>query len=187
MGSRMSLAVVVFLAFGLVGVAQEAPSMEIYGGYSLSHQSDHAHLNGWNGQLAGTITDHFSLVADASGHYLGNDPTALGINNLTQTRIFSYTAGPRAYNRLGRVNLFTQALFGISHIAGHAALPTVPPSSEKQKSNPFTMMMGGGVDFKVSDSIALRLAQIDYRLFRIEGSNSNGVRFGAGINFLIGN
>ena len=182
---RMALAMTVLFFTALTGIAQVQPAAEIFTGYSLSHQSDHAHLSGWNAQFAGNLTDSFSLVADASGHYLGNDPRAIGVYNLTQTRISSYSFGPRAYNRLERVNLFTHAMVGITHVTGHGVVPADPLSTQKLKFNPVTLTMGGGIDYKLSDQIALRLAQIDYRLFRIEGTNSNGGRFSAGIVFFL--
>lgn len=41
--------------------------------------------------------------------------------------------------------------------------------------------LGGGLDIRVKDNLALRFPQIDYRLTRLEGDNMDGLRICAGV------
>ena len=184
MKARIALAVALFFGPGVAARAQapDYPTFEIFGGYSLSRQQDEANLNGWHGQAAFNLRDDFGLVADLSAHYMGDEDGFSGIAGLSDTRIISYSVGPRAYNRsFEPVAIFVHALFGQSRIAGQADLGG--GITEKRTFRPFTMTLGGGVDLELTDGVHLRLVEIDYRLLRIESSSSSGIRVSTGVNF----
>jgi len=184
MKARLIVAAAMFFALGLTAKAQTRtyPVVEVFGGYSLSHQHDEANLNGWHGQAAFNLSENFGIVADVSGHYMGDEDGVVGIEGLSDTRLLSYSVGPRAYNReFDPVSMFVHALFGQSRLVGQADIGS--SMTERQLYRPFTMTLGGGVDYELREGIALRIVEIDYRLLRIDSSNSSGVRVSTGVTF----
>ena len=178
------MALALFVALGLTAEAQgpDYPAVEIFGGYSLSHQQDGANINGWHGQAAFNINENFGIVADVSHHQMGRMPGVIGIGGLTDVRLISYTVGPRATNRsLDPWSIYVQALFGQSRLTGQADIGG--GVTEQQVTRPFTLTMGGGLDYELTDRVSVRVVEIDYRLLRIMSSSSSGVRFSTGVNF----
>jgi hypothetical protein len=175
------LAGVLLATLGLAGPAdaQDVHRFEVFGGYALSRQQDEANLNGWHAQAAFNLTPSLGLVADVSAHYMGDEDFVPGVAGLSDTRIVSYSVGPRAYNREGPVSLFTHALFGQSRVVGQADIGA--SLTERRVLRPFTVTLGGGVDVTLADHILLRVAEIDYRLLRIESTNSHGFRLSTGV------
>jgi hypothetical protein len=158
------------------------PTYEVFGGYSLARQRDGANLNGWHGQAALNLSRSFGLVADVSQHYMGDEDGVDGIAGLSDTRVLAYGLGPRATNRLvDPATLFVHALFGQSRLIGQADIGG--GSTERRIFRPFTLTLGGGVDYRLRDLVALRIVEIDYRLLRIESAWSNGVRISTGVTF----
>lgn len=170
-----------FLAFPALVEAQNPPRVEIFAGYALSRQHDEANLNGWHAQAAFNVTDSLGLVADVSSHDMGDEDFVSGVAGLSDTRLLTYSVGPRAYNREGPVSLFVHALFGQSRIVGQADIGG--GATERRLLRPFTVTLGGGVDLELADHILLRPMEIDYRLLRIESTNSSGFRLSTGVTF----
>jgi hypothetical protein len=110
---------------------------------------------------------------------MGDEDFVSGVAGLSDTRILSYSVGPRAYNREGPTSLFVHALFGQSRIVGQADLGG--GLTERRVLRPFTVTLGGGVDVALADHILLRPVEIDYRLLRIESTNSSGFRLSTGV------
>lgn len=182
MKAKLTLAVAVFFMLGLTGMAQEFPRYEVYTGYSLNTQKGDANINGWNGQVAVNFRKDFGLVADISGHQMGPEPGVNGVAGWEDVRMLSYTVGPRAYTRsLEPVSIFAHMLMGQTRLRGHE--PVDGGGTERSLTRPFTMILGGGVDYPLNDRVGLRLIQVDYRLMRIRSVSSNGLRIGAGVTF----
>lgn len=181
---RTTLVFVLFCALGLTARAQEGnyPGVELFTGYSLSHQQGEANLNGWHAQAAFNVSEDFGVVADVSAHYMGDEDGVSGVAGLSDTRLISYSVGPRAYNRsFDPWNMFVHALFGQSRLSGQADLGG--GLTEQQVTRPFTMTLGGGVDVELTEGMSLRVVEIDYRLLRVLSSNSGGVRVSTGVTF----
>ncbi|MCI0389216.1 MAG: hypothetical protein MOB07_10710 [Acidobacteria bacterium] len=126
----------------LVAVAQEAPKAELFTGYSyLRPEGVNGH--GFNGSIAGNINKHFGLVADIGVYRISDfGESATGV---------TYLFGPRISGRSERVNPFIHALFGGARV-----------SDDFGGTNAFAFALGGGLDIKASDSVAFRIAQVDY-------------------------
>lgn len=173
-----------FAGLGLTARAQGPayPVVEIFAGYALSRQAGEANLNGWHGQAAVNLSEHFGLVADVSHHYMGDEDGVSGVSGLSDTRLLSYTVGPRAYNRaLDPWTIFVHALFGQSRLVGQADIGG--GMTERTRLRPFTMTLGGGTELELTENVALRVVEIDYRLLRINSGNSSGIRVSTGVNF----
>lgn len=169
------------LAFPAIAAAQNPPVVEIFGGYAWSRQNGQANLNGWHAQGVVNLTGSLGLVADVSSHYMGDEDFVSGVADLSDTRILSYSVGPRAYNREGPLSLFVHSLFGQSRIVGQADIGG--GQTARRLLRPFTLTLGGGVDVELADHILLRPVEIDYRLLRIESTSSSGFRLSTGVNF----
>jgi hypothetical protein len=184
MKARITFVLALFVALGMTAEAQERdyPAVELFGGYALAHQKDAANLNGWHAQAAFNLSESFGLVADVSGHRMG-DSDVVGLAGLSDVRLISYTAGPRAYNKTSfePLSLFVHALFGQSRLVGQ--VPIGGGLTQEETTRPFTMTLGGGLDVELAEHVSLRLVEIDYRLLRIESSNSSGVRVSTGVTF----
>jgi opacity protein-like surface antigen len=164
----------------LIASAQEAPKAEVFGGYSYFRADGQGgpseNLNGWNGSVVGNLNKWFGVKADFSGNY-GNT-TFAGITS--HDSIYTYTVGPQvSYRKSERVTPFVHALFGGAHFRSNALGTTFT-------DNGFAMYLGGGVDVKLTKSLALRAFQTDYALDRVSGSNLNNFRFSTGLVFRFG-
>lgn len=165
------------LILPLSALAQEAPKAEVFAGYSFLRTFvetgevgvDGINSHGFNGSIAGNISKHFGIVGDF-GFYRAS---ILGVGINTTTYLF----GPRISGRSGKVDPFVHALFG-------GARASVPDASISD--NAFAFAIGGGLDIKASDSVAFRIAQVDYLGTRSEGVTENNFRYSVGIVFRIG-
>jgi hypothetical protein len=169
------------LLFGLVllpATAEETPKAEVFGGYQYTHVnvdvggglSSGFNFNGWNASLTGNFNKTFGVAGDFSGSY----KTILGVS----AKVYTYTFGPVvSLNHEGTVNPFVHALFGGAHAsASFGGLGA--------GTNGFAMMMGGGVDAKVSPRLAVRVIQADWVYYRFQGtSESKNVRISTGLVF----
>jgi hypothetical protein len=176
--------------------------------------------NGWNASLAINLTDYLALVADGSGHYQssgrnirfsGGLPDNIHETSLSaKAKTHSFLFGPRVQLFAGKtVRPFVHALFGISRmdrkLTGADAMSglagvTVRAIGETLTNTGFTFATGGGVDWRCSRQISVRLIQADYIRTEREivddksffadpytkDTMHNGLRISAGIIFNIG-
>jgi hypothetical protein len=170
------------------------PKVEIFGGYSFARQGDTNIAKGWNGAVAGNFNKWFGIASDVSGHYYSEDVLVVqGLSSVSvaaDAKLHSFLAGPRFTARQGRLASFGHVLFGGAHtrVTGSATTGT-STISVSDSSTGFSFAAGGGVDIGISDSMAIRAIQADFRQFRFDFSGtkdtSNGVRLSAGIVFRI--
>lgn len=149
------------LLLGLPVGAQDAPKVELFGGYSFATFESGVglqrhHLNGWNSSITGNVNRWFGVTADFSGQY----GSMLGVSR----NVHSFLFGPRfSYRGNDRVTPSAYALFGATR--AHSDPPgTLPPQTETA----FSMAFGAGLDVKASQSLAIRVAQVDYLPTRFE-------------------
>ena len=181
--------VVLIAVFGITLTAKaqdETPKVELYAGYDYVHfnvtakvtgfpPSQSFNANGGGGQLEYNPNNWLGIVGDMSGYGV------MGSNSQLEAGAFSYLLGPRINLGHGKVTPFAQVLLGgiwaTSGIGGGGS------------QSHFAMTTGGGVDFKVSRLIAIRLAQVEYFMTRFpDGLNNrqNNFRFSTGIVFRFG-
>jgi len=175
------LAALVVLFSG-AAMAQDHPKAEFFGGYSFLRVNPGQGLKGdnipggWHASIAGNVNSWFGVVGEFSGHYGSPD---FGTGTSVKTRVYSYTFGPRiSYRKNDKITPFAHATFGGAHVnaLGGAA-----------SENAFAMTFGGGLDAKINDRFAFRVAQFDYVLTRFDGptsgttANQNNFRISTGI------
>ena len=183
------------IALPQVAKAQRFQGIEIFGGYSymrtdLSSPFFYATAptpaasngtfttNGWQASITEKATDWLGLTQEFGGNY-GNK-NILGYDNHFST--FSILSGPRFYYQgLKGITPFVHALFGYEQTEA-----TVKGTTAKATSSSYAMAFGGGVDVKVTRSVAIRLFQADYYRPQAFGTSQNDLRFSTGIVFRFG-
>jgi opacity protein-like surface antigen len=156
-------------------MAQEAPRAEVFGGYSWAGGNFH----GWNASVTGNITKRFGIVADFSGHYGSEVDGPLLIHEDAHSFLF----GPRFAFRGKRLTPFVYALFGATRFHESAII-----SGQKLSDSDtgFSSALGGGLDVKVNDRVAIRAFQLDYFRPNFFGEAHNRGRLAVGVVLHLG-
>jgi opacity protein-like surface antigen len=179
----------------LGAIAQEEyPKAEVFGGYSFYRANPEGfNLNGWNASVAGNLTSWFGLEGDFSGHYGSPEWDAYGYNipiPLVHVNSHTFMAGPKVTYRSGSIAPFAHFLIGGARASTSAFGVSVSDSA-------LAAAVGGGIDIKLSNSIAIRAIQADYLMTRYKATSTqifssgfderqNNFRFSAGIVFRLG-
>lgn len=191
---RKFLLAVIFLSLMTVSLpAQDAPRVEIFGGYQFLHdasfdgEGDSANTIGWNAAATFNFMKHVGITGDFSGNYRSENIVSNAQPYPAHVRIYTYTFGPVVSLNLGRqLRVFTHALFGGGHLRPTACVifSGSPDECGSGAASGFAMMLGGGVDALASNPIALRIFQIDWAYLPSEfGAQTGNVRVSTGVVF----
>ena len=147
-----------------------------FGGYSYLNgdfQTHREQAHGFAASVHLNFTRNFAVVADYSGHYKHGDFLA-GVEPETRTFISTFLFGPRLVKSGGDINAFAHALFGGRYL-----------SQKGFSKTDFAIGLGGGIDYKYSKRLALRVFQIDYVPTKSEENWAHNFRaeFGLVFNF----
>ena len=178
---------------GFSAFAQEAstPVVETGFNYTFTRINPGGNLgsynaNGGSGYVEYNLNRVVGLVADLGANNV-NSINGLPINNTT----FTYLFGPRFNWRLSRFTPYVQTLVGgarFSNAYNAASSSPVLGISE----NSFAAALGGGVDFKLTNHIALKPIQVEYLMTQLRDSVTNvnqvqnNLRYSAGVVFTFG-
>jgi len=144
--------------FSLVGIAQEVPKPEVFGGYQFTTLDPSWHANGWNGAASMYLTRWLGVTGDFSGAYS------------TGTSFHTFTGGPVVSMHKHSISPFAHALFGGAHI-----------SNGGYGENGMAMMFGGGMDYG-RKAFAVRLFQADWEITRFDSvTDKNNARVSTGL------
>jgi len=201
----------IFLAMPISALAQsenEFSRVELSAGYSFLRESFNtgplflgpgsqgANFNGGSGQVTVNVNDWFGVAADFGGYHTNSTLTSYFPGRPTSstttasfatatinTDIVSYMFGPKiAYSRGGKFRPFGEILFGGARIGKS-------PYLFGRSYNAFSMAVGGGLDYVLSEPVALRLGEVDYLMttFRdFVNDRQDNLRVSAGIVFRFG-
>jgi opacity protein-like surface antigen len=170
------------LGLGRTASAQEVstPKYEIgllYSGLHVNSSENDGQRtgNGGSGYFEYNLNRTLGLVADFGGY--ANAATA------KESRLFTYMFGPRFNWRHSRWTPYAQALFGGGHLW--------TGSNYNNTKDAFSMAIGGGVDYRLTDHIAIKPVQVEYVLTRFDNTNGfgdhqNDIRYSAGVVFRLG-
>ena len=184
MRKLLFVATLLVLLLPLTAAAQDAPKVEIFGGYSYFRADDKidADLHGWNASVAGNVNKWFGVVGDFSGHYDNFDGP--GFN--TDINLHLFTFGPKfAYRKYERVTPYGHVLLGAART--HTKVVTAA-ATVRDTDTDFALIAGGGLDLNVNKSLAVRLFQTDYVFIR-DGSldtNFHNFRVSTGLVLKLG-
>ena len=165
-------------------MAQAVPKIEMYSGYSFLRIEEINH-HGWNLTFGPNLNKNLGIMTEISGHYGSRTDTIVaGTDSKTDSMVHSFMLGPRMFQPVGGIWIpFVQGLFGITRIDVDR---TVLQSGNKVSSSSdgdlgFGMVLGGGLDVKATDFIAIRIFQADYNVVRVFGTRFEGGRISTGI------
>ena len=156
-------------------MSQETPKAEVFGGYSWAGGNFH----GWNASVTGNITKRFGVVADFSGHY-GNEVDG---PLLIHEDAHSFLFGPRFSFRGKRLTPFVYALFGATRFHESANIFSQHLSDS---DTGFSSALGGGLDIRVNNRVAIRAFQLDYFRPNFFGEAHNRGRLAVGVVLRLG-
>ena len=179
-----------------------APRFQVFGGYSLLHEAKgnmnaanidldlnlypntlipQTNFEGWNAEGQYNLSRWLGGVVDASGFSGYPFTGANGLSGVPKLSSYSILAGPViSYRRYSRATPFVHALFGWNRAnlaAGSLRNVPFPVSSAGVTFTDFTMAFGGGVDYRVTHHISLRLGQLDWFRTSINLNSFYGTAF----------
>jgi len=180
MRKLLILGVLTFLAVA-PGKAQDYPKGEVAGNYTFVRINPGGGASGQNchgggGSAAWNANSYLGVVGEFSGCKVTGLPS--GSPSLTAV---TYLFGPRlTYRTAGKLAPFGEFLFGGARFSGGGT-----------SDNAFSMAIGGGADYKMTHSVAIRLVQFDYLYTKFnEGTglpqHQNNFRIQAGVVFHFG-
>ncbi|HUN61904.1 MAG TPA: outer membrane beta-barrel protein [Candidatus Sulfotelmatobacter sp.] len=185
---RLLLGLAVILFCWGVASAQESDKAEITGDYSyfrfnpgLPSYFNSQNLNGGGGQATLYFKSWVGIAADFQGYgsytqcLKPNNP--LGATGCASANLFTYTFGPQFKYRVGRAEPFAEVLVGGAHSNFYAnACRNVSGicASISPSNNAFALVIGGGVDIRATEHIAIRIVDADYELTRFGNNFTNG-------------
>ena len=195
---KLVLVAVLLLGFSAMAAAQDAPAVEIFGGYSFLRMdtatafgapSGYGDLNlhGWDANIAFNGNNWLGFVADFAGHYGTMDTSydygqpAGSLVSWADISLYSIMLGPKVTLHRGKVTPFLHGLFGYAHGKAKELGSSVT-------ENDFAMAFGGGLDINLSDRVAFRPAQVEYFTIKSarSGNFSDNFRYSAGLVFRFG-
>jgi len=154
--------------------AGEGRGTDLFGGYSYA-DLDEVSRHGGNLALGFDLFGPLSGFVDTSFHWGSTEGT-----NLSDLTLM---AGPGVrFGKRGGTVFFLRALAGLVSDKASIAVLDVDISETSQR---FGVLAGGGVDFRVSGSLAARV-QGDYLWNDVELGSSSGFRVSAGVVYRFG-
>ena len=203
---RLALLSVLVLSTFATSFAQNIKKPEFFAGYSFESVDTGIHstdlgttttldnrfkANGFNVAGTGYFTKRFGVTGDFSAHFNNRSDVFGTTSGQTKFSLYNLTGGPQIrFPGNGRLTPFVQGLAGISRRRLTETIASTSSSYADNKTS-FTLNLGGGVDYKLSDRFAWRIFQFDYNpiFLRARTVNStaipdrtlNGFRFSTGI------
>jgi hypothetical protein len=162
----------------LVTLSAAAQKVEAFVGYSLVNfepggGASSVVFNGGVGSVAYDFTRHFAAVGEVAGYHAS--PGGVDVTAVT------YLFGPKVSMHFGPLIPFAQVLLGGVH-----------GSAGSVSEDAFAATFGGGLDFKVTHHLAIRVAQVEDLYTRFDtssggfsggGDNQNSFRYSTGLVF----
>lgn len=189
--------VALVLLFGSAAFAQDQGKAEVSVNYSyirFNPQNNNVpglsafSLNGGGGALSYFFTDLIGIKAEFEGY--GSQTRFLpNAGGTVSANLFTYNVGPVIKLRTGKFQPFAEAMFGGAHSNADVNICNEIECAGSPSNNAFDFIIGGGLDIKVTKSIAFRPVELDYILTRFGNAftkgnnNQSNFRYQAGFVF----
>ncbi len=190
------LASVALFCLPLVASAQEAaPRVEISGGYSLLRINANAdiggdvvdeslNMHGFNVSFAGNFARHVGVVGEFSRYTKSESISVPVLGDFSgDISVLTLLFGPRVTLHRGKAEPFVHALFGAARARAEVSTPGL---ADATTGYAFAYALGGGLDVKVHDNFAIRVAQLDFLQARAGGESLNNFRYSVGVVIRLG-
>jgi hypothetical protein len=159
-------------------MAQDAPKVEVSGGYSYLHVGDSDELEhvpaGWYADVAGHVTPMLGIVGQVTGNYKTVDDVNF--------KFHTFAAGARVSGNSGGVSPFGQVLVGIGRATFNTDLAGLLPADVSDSSSDPILSLGAGVNVRSGGAVGVRVGADYVRLFS-EDDGTNLFRVNVGITF----
>ena len=166
---KLIVLAVLVLAVSALALAQDTPSVEIFGGYSYLRVSptglDGVNTSGWEASLNYNFGPHWGLKGDVSGHYCCNGQ-----------HMHLFMAGPQWSYRTEKTTFFLHGLLGGGHAEGLGGA----------SDTNLAWAAGGGFDWHFGDRWSWRVVQADYVGTNYIDNIQNNARVSTGLVFNFG-
>ncbi|MGB9120484.1 MAG: outer membrane beta-barrel protein [Candidatus Angelobacter sp.] len=144
-------------------MSHEGSSGDVFVGYSLLNGDTLSHGSGWEAALTGNLNDWFGLKADLGGNY-----KSFGGGS---AREYNILFGPQLSHPVDKFTVFVHGLLGVAH----ASVDGGPSSTGAG------WVIGGGADYNLNSSFAIRPVQLDYHGAHVFGTNQKDARYSVGL------
>ncbi|HEY9461612.1 MAG TPA: outer membrane beta-barrel protein [Vicinamibacterales bacterium] len=183
---------VVFLAVAVPATAQTTPRTEISGGYqflsfAVEGQDNESMPKGWYADVAGNLTPMIGVVFQVGGNYKTfNESITVGGLTLAASadlKVHLFLGGIRINARQNSAFVpYGQVLVGAanSSVDLTGTIPGVPSFSQEESVTNFTLELGGGVNFGLTDNTGVRFG-VDYLRAFADEDDVNAFRFHVGV------
>lgn len=179
------------LMLSFVAVAQDAPRVEVFGGYSYlradSQDFPEHNLNGYTVSGNVNLNKWFGLKADFSDHY--NDfQISPGVKADLNLRFFTGGVQFTSYKN-EKVTPFVHVLAGVVRRSDSVSRANAGNGPRSFSDNAFAFIVGGGMDVNINKSLAWRAFQTDYVLTTLEDlrdDRQSNFRISTGLVWKIG-
>jgi hypothetical protein len=193
---KLLLLVLILPFAALTASAQEAPRVEVFGGYSFARADlagASANLHGLAGSVTYNFDNFLGVKADFSGHtgsktiFVPADPAGTVPFDLRPSD-FTFLFGPQmTYRKKQTIIPFGHVLLGgVNPINASQTGTSTSVTFVDGSDTGFGLAFGGGLDVKLSKRVALRIVQADYLLAFTEGDTQNNIRLSTGLVFRFG-
>jgi len=182
---RKKLLALSFILLCAAMASAQLPKASVYFGYAHTNTDvvpgSSTGLNGWDGQLEGSVFPFVSVVVDVGGYYGSNNLLNLGCIPLSggsckaSGSVYTALLGPRVSFSAGKFRPFAHALFGAAHVSASASAISLSDSDTS-----FGDAIGGGIDYKFLPFLAWRV-EGDYLQTRFYSGTQNNARFTTGL------
>jgi opacity protein-like surface antigen len=183
---------VVFLAVAVPATAQTTPRTEISGGYqflsfAVEGQDNESIPKGWYADVAGNLTPMIGVVFQVGGNYKTfNESITVGGLTLAASadlKVHLFLGGIRINARQNSAFVpYGQVLVGAanSSVDLTGTIPGIPSFSQEESATNFTLELGGGVNFGLTDNTGIRFG-VDYLRAFADEDDVNAFRFHVGV------
>jgi Outer membrane protein beta-barrel domain len=144
--------------------------------------SDREGFNGVEGFVKGNISRYVGLKGSYSFHRKSFDISDGVLSVDVDADIHQFLGGVEFKDNAKetKVKPFAHVMAGAAHTRAEANSTLV---SFEESETGFAGVIGGGIDFKLSDRVDLRAIQFDYNPARVGGDTSHNFRIGIGLIF----
>jgi opacity protein-like surface antigen len=183
------------LSVAIPASAQTTPKTEISGGYqfvTFSVDDDSESLpKGWYFDVVGNLNPMIGVIFQVGGNYKTfEESVTIGGGTFTATadlKVHEFLGGIRLNARdnpklvpYGQV--LAGGINGSLELTTTSTIPGIPAFSQEDSSTNFAVVVGGGVNFGVTDNTGIRFG-VDYLRVFEEDAGSNVFRFQVGLVF----
>jgi hypothetical protein len=134
-------------------------------------------LNGFHFSATDYFTRRFGVAADFSANFDNRTDSVGTTTGQTKISLYNITGGPQIrFPNTGRFTPFAQALAGVSRRNFTETIASTTTSYADNNTS-FTMNFGGGVDYRINNRFAWRIAQFDYNPIFLRSRTVNSIAF----------